>query len=138
MIWKRTSSIESLNRLVKNSMSGHLGIEFIEMGDDHLIAKMPVHEKTKQPLGLLHGGASAALAETLGSVASVLCTPDNSTSVVGIDISSKHLRAVKDGYVWAKVSPIKIGKTLHLWEIKMYDKKNQLCCDSRLTVLVKV
>ncbi len=137
MIWKQKFSLEGLNALIKNSMSGHLDIRFVEIGDDYLIAQMPVNKKTKQPLGLLHGGASAALAETMGSIASVLMCTDVDQQVVGIDISAKHLKAVKTGPVLARVQPIKLGKTLHHWQISIYNPMQELCCDSRLTVLVK-
>ena len=136
-MWKQEFTLEGLNTLTKNSMSGYLGIVFTQKTDHYLEAEMPLSPKTTQPMGILHGGASAALAETLGSIASVLMTDSPDQMVLGIDISSKHLKSVSSGKVRARVLPVKIGRTLHLWQIRMYDEQNNLCCDSRLTVLIK-
>jgi len=99
-IWKSRPTTEQMNQFNQNGMDAHIGIEFTEIGDDYLIAKMPVDHRTKQPMGLLHGGANVVLAETLGSVASVLCLEDRSKqSIVGVEINANHLRSVKSGYV---------------------------------------
>ena len=136
-IWKQKASIEGLNNIGKSSMVGHLGIEITAIGEDFLLARMPVNEKTKQPMGLLHGGASAALAETLGSMASLLCLEDPiKKATVGIDISASHIRSARSGFVHAKASPLKIGQKLHVWEITIKDDQDRLVCVSRLTCMI--
>lgn len=138
MIWKQKAvTTEGLNNFGLQNMPGHLRIEFIEVGDDFLIAKMPVDERTKQPMGLLHGGASAALAETMGSVASVLCIDDiTKQSAVGVEINANHLRAARSGFVYGRVSPIKIGRTIHVWRIQITDENQREICESRLTTMI--
>ncbi len=137
MIWKNNPTLEGINMLGKNSLSGHMGIEFTEIGTDYLRATMPVDHRTKQPMGLLHGGASVALAETMGSVASVLSLDDiGSASVVGVEINANHLKSAKSGYVTATVRPVKIGRTLHIWDIKITNDNKDLVCVSRLTIMV--
>jgi len=136
MIWKHEVTIEILNSFNKN-MSKFLEIEFTEIGPDFLIAKMPVNEKTMQPFGLLHGGASVVLAETLGSVASNLCVNDMmQEAVVGIEINANHLNGARSGYVYGKVSPLKLGRTIQVWEIKIIDENEKPICSSRLTTTV--
>jgi 1,4-dihydroxy-2-naphthoyl-CoA hydrolase len=120
----------------KNTMSEHLGMEFSELGDDFLKATMPVDNRTKQPYGLLHGGASVALAETLGSVASALVINSDEYNCVGIEINANHIRGVSAGLVTGIASPIHLGSTTHVWDIKIYDEKNKLVCISRLTVAI--
>jgi len=138
MIWKQSFTLDGLNAMNKNTLGEVLGMEFIAFTDDSLSIKMPVDHRTHQPMGLLHGGASAALAETVGSVASVLCLDDpQSKQILGVDISSKHLRGVRSGDVVAICSPIMLARSMHVWHIKMYDERQRLCCDSRLTVVVK-
>jgi len=137
MIWQQQFKIEALNELHVNSMSKHLGIAFTEFGDDYLKATMPVDNRTKQPMGILHGGASVALAETLGSVAGTLCIKDLMThTVVGLEINANHLKSAKEGYVIGVAKPIRIGRTVQVWEIKIYDPQNTLICVSRLTLAV--
>lgn len=137
MIWKNNPTVEGLNAVNKNTICDHIGIEFTEVGHDYLIAKMPVDSRTKQPMGLLHGGASVVLAETLGSVASVISHEDvTKQSIVGIEINANHLKAAKSGYVYGKVTPIKRGRKLHIWEIVITNDKNEKVCVSRLTVMV--
>jgi len=136
MIWKHEVTIEMLNAFNKN-MSKYLEIEFTEIGSDYLIAKMPVNEKTMQPFGLLHGGASVVLAETLGSVASNLCIEDmTSEAVVGIEINANHLNGARNGFVYGKVSPLKLGRKIHVWQIDIHDNNNKPICSSRLTTTV--
>ncbi len=138
MIWKTIPTIEGLNALNQNCLVTHLGIKFTEVGSDFLIAEMPVDERTKQPMGLLHGGASVALAETLGSVASVFVVEDPmAQKVVGVEINANHLRSVTDGIVYGKVTPIKIGRSLHIWNITITNAEGKEICISRLTTLVK-
>jgi len=135
MLWKNIFSLESLNAISKDTLNETLGIEFIECGEDFLIARMPVDKRNHQPAGLLHGGANVALAETLGSVGSYLAT-DNpmSKKIVGVEINANHLKAVRSGYVYGKVSPIKVGRTLHIWQIEIRDDQHDLTCISRITV----
>ncbi len=134
-IWKTRPTPEQLNQF-KKGLDKHLGIEFTEVGDDYLIAKMPVAEHTKQPMGLLHGGANVVLAESLGSVASVLLVNMMEQTVVGVEINANHLRAVKSGFVHGKVTPIKIGRTMHVWQINIHDDEGRHTCVSRITIAV--
>lgn len=117
-------------------MVEHLGIEFTEMGEDFLRGKMPVDHRTKQPAGLLHGGASVTLAETLGSTAAYLCVDMEKFYCVGLDINANHIRAVTDGFVIGTARPLHIGKSTQVWEIKIVDEKEKLVCISRITMSV--
>ncbi len=137
MIWKNSPSLEGLNNLSKNTINENIGIEFIEIGNDYIVAKMPVDQRTKQPMGLLHGGASLVLAETLGSIASVLLIDDlTKEAAVGIEINANHLNSTKNGYVFGTVRPIKTGRRIHVWEIKIKDESNKPICVSRLTTMI--
>lgn len=122
--------------LGNNTMTDHLGIHFLEIGEDYLKATMPVDHRTRQPYGLLHGGASVALAETLGSVGSHLVVDSSQFNSVGIEINANHLRGVREGIVTGIARPIHTGKTTHVWEIKIYDEREKLVCVSRLTVAI--
>jgi 1,4-dihydroxy-2-naphthoyl-CoA hydrolase len=133
MIWKQKWTIEHLNSFSKNTMQEFLGIEFLEIGDAHLKAHMPVNERTKQPMGLLHGGANVVLAESLGSVASVMCIDVEKQTVVGLEINANHLKAVYDGLVYGITKPIHLGRTIQVWEIKIYNEADQITCISRIT-----
>ena len=113
-----------------------LGIEFLEIGDDFISARMPVDHRTHQPMGILHGGASVALAETLGSVASTLLIDLSRYNCVGIEINANHLKTARNGYVTGKATPIHIGKKTHIWEIKINNESNDLVCISRLTAMI--
>lgn len=117
-------------------MCSHLGMRFTEIGEKHLSATMPVEARTKQPAGLLHGGASVALAETLGSVASQMCLTSDQKMAVGIEINANHLRSASSGFVTGKASPIRLGQKLHVWNIEIHDDRNELICVSRLTVMI--
>jgi len=137
MIWKNKFDIDSISNISLNTMVQQLGIKFTEIGDDYMIATMPVDARTVQPMRILHGGASVALAETLGSVASYACVDPNKYNTVGIEINANHLKAVMEGNeVTGKVTPIRIGKKLHVWKIEIVDKENNLVCISRLTTMV--
>lgn len=138
MIWNPNKglTLERLQALSKDTMAEHLGIEFIEIGDDYLVARMPVDHRTKQPFGLLHGGASVALAETLGSVASALVIDNNTSLPVGLEINANHLRSVKEGFVYGTARPFHLGRTTHVWEIKITDEEKKLICVSRITVAI--
>lgn len=135
-IWKGEVTTDLLNELNENTLGEFLEITFIEVGDDYIKATMPVSNKTKQPFGLLHGGASVALAETIGSVAS-WCVVNRDVFIgVGVEINANHIKSVTEGIVTAICSPIKIGGKIHIWEIKIFDDKNELCCISRFTCMV--
>lgn len=129
-------SIEELNKMSQSTMAEHLGIKFIQLDKDALSATMPVNEKTHQPYGLLHGGASAALAETVGSVASWLCIDPAQQICVGLEINCNHIRGKTEGFITATARPLHIGATTHVWDIKMLDENQRLICISRLTVAV--
>ena len=137
MIWKNTLSIEAINDFSKNTASEQLGIVFKEIGEDYLVAQMPVDHRTVQPFRVLHGGASVLLAETLGSIASTLCIDLSQFQAVGIEINANHLSSAREGStVIGTVRPIRIGKTLHVWNIEIKDEKGKMVCISRLTVAV--
>jgi len=137
IIWKQQFTIEGINALSVNTLNENLGIEFIEIGDDYLIGKMPVDNRTIQPLGLLHGGASASLAETIGSVASALCLEDlERKSTVGLEINANHLIGVRSGYVYGKARPVRLGRNIHVWNIEIRDEEANLVCVSRLTLAI--
>jgi 1,4-dihydroxy-2-naphthoyl-CoA hydrolase len=133
-IWKMQLTLDQLKERAKGTLVEHLGIEFLEIGDDFLTARMPVDHRTKQPAGLLHGGASVALAETLGSVAARLCLEKERKGVVGIEVNANHLRAVKEGWVKGIARPIHVGSSTQIWEVRIFDEQERLVCISRLTV----
>jgi 1,4-dihydroxy-2-naphthoyl-CoA hydrolase len=128
--------LENLTKFSANTMVSHLGIEFTEIGDDSITAKMPVDHRTHQPLGLLHGGASVALAETLGSVAASCCLDLNTQYCVGLDINANHTKSVKTGYVFGTTKPLHVGKKTHVWEIRIVNDANELVCISRITMAI--
>ncbi len=134
-IWKKEFNLEQINQFSKGSIVSNIGIEFIEKGDDYLKASMPVDYRTKQPLGILHGGASVVLAETLGSVASYMTLDDNKYSV-GLEIKANHLKSVAKGVVTGKVTPVHIENSNQLWDISIKNEENELICVSRLTMMV--
>ena len=119
-----------------NTMVSTLGIEITDFGEEYLCGKMPVDDRTKQPFGLLHGGASVALAETLGSMGAGMHVDLENYSVVGIEINSSHLKAMKDGWVYGKAVPIRIGRKIQVWDIDIKDEKDNMVCKSRLTLAV--
>ena len=134
IIWKYRTTVEQIQERCKNTLIEHLGIEILEIGDDYLKAKMPVDHRTRQTAGILHGGASAALAETLGSIAAGLCVDRETKGVVGIEINANHIRPVHDGWVTGVTRPIHVGKATQIWEIKIHNQQEQLVCISRLTL----
>ncbi|MFZ6025268.1 MAG: hotdog fold thioesterase [Bacteroidota bacterium] len=136
-IWfHQALTIADIQPLGKNTMGEHLGMVFTELGDDYLKATMPVDHRTKQPYGLLHGGASVALAETLGSVGAALTVDPEKMICVGQEINANHLRSVREGLVTGIAKPVHIGASSQVWEIKIYDEREKLVCISRLTVAV--
>jgi 1,4-dihydroxy-2-naphthoyl-CoA hydrolase len=135
-IWSTQPTLEGLNTFPRNSMVEHIGIEFVEIGDDYLKARMPVDRRTVQPMGLLHGGASVTLAETLGSTAAYLCIDASKKICVGLDINANHIRAVTSGFVYGVVRPVHVGGSTHVWEIRITDEQDRLVCISRITMAV--
>lgn len=136
MIWTVKPTLEQLQDRCKNTMCEHIGMVFTEIGDDFISAKMPVDHRTKQPAGLLHGGASVALAESLGSIASALCLKDRSMMPVGVEINANHIKSATSGFVQGTARPLKIGGKLHLWNIEIKNEIGDLICVSRLTVMI--
>lgn len=135
-IWKNIPNLQAINELNKNTLGETLGIEFTDFGDDFLTATMPVDERTKQPFGLLHGGANIALAETLGSVASLLVVNQELFIGVGVEINANHLKAVFNGKVTGICKPLHIEGKNHVWEIKIYNDAQELSCISRFTCTI--
>lgn len=136
-IWfNKELSLAYLGQLAKGNMGEFLGIEWAEIGDDFIKARMPVDQRTKQPYGLLHGGASCVLAETLGSVASAMAIDHDRFYCVGIEINANHVRSAREGFVTGIVTPLHLGGSTHVWDIKIYDEKEKMICVSRLTVAI--
>ncbi len=136
-IWfNKELSLQDLTPLGPNTMATFLGMEWLELGDDYLKIKMPVDDRTRQPYGMLHGGASCALAETIGSFASHFVMDNSQFICVGLEINANHIRSARDGFVTATCSPLHIGNTTHVWDIKIHDEREKLVCISRLTVAI--
>jgi 1,4-dihydroxy-2-naphthoyl-CoA hydrolase len=135
-IFKEGITLEELNKQSRNTMVEHLGIEFTALGPDFLEAKMPVDKRTHQPFGLLHGGASVALAETLGSMAAACCIDMTRQFCVGLEINANHIKGVKTGYVKGITKAIHIGRKTQVWEIRITNEKDELVCISRITMAV--
>lgn len=131
----RPPDLDALNALSPGTAIETLGIVFTDVGPDHITATMPVDARTRQPYGLLHGGSSVLLAETLGSSAGNLCVPDDRICV-GIEINANHLRAARDGLVTGTARPLHVGRSTHVWEIRIEDEQGRLVCISRLTLAV--
>jgi 1,4-dihydroxy-2-naphthoyl-CoA hydrolase len=129
-------NLDLLNQLGKGNMIQHLNIEFTDIKENSIYAKMPVDHRTKQPYGLLHGGASIVLAETLGSVAAYGCIDTTKQYCVGLEINANHIRSVRDGYVTGVASPIHIGNKTQVWEIRIHNEKLDLICISRITLAI--
>jgi 1,4-dihydroxy-2-naphthoyl-CoA hydrolase len=138
VLWKREPDIEQLQQSMQATLLGHLGMTIEAFGEDWISVRMPVDQRTIQPYGILHGGASVALAESLGSLASVLCIEDTSTHTpVGVEINANHLRPVPQGqFVIGTLSPIRIGRRMHVWNIEIRDPQERLVCISRLTIMI--
>ena len=135
-LWKHVPDLDGINSWAGNSMADHLGMRITEIGVDFLRGTMPVDHRTKQPFGLLHGGASVTLAETLGSLAGTLCIDANESMAVGLDINANHVRAVTEGIVTGTARPLHIGRNTQVWEIRIENESGQLVCISRLTLAV--
>lgn len=136
MVFQIKPSLTQLNNTKHQTMVTHLGIEFTGIGDDFLEATMPVDHRTIQPMGLLHGGANVALAETLGSLAASLTVDQEKQAVVGLEINANHLKSVRSGKVKGIAKPIHLGKSTQVWEIKIFNEADQICCISRLTMAI--
>ncbi|WP_028022450.1 hotdog fold thioesterase [Enterovibrio calviensis] len=134
-IWKKSISLEGLNKTSANTLVEHLGIQYTAFDDSSLTGTMPVDSRTHQPLGMLHGGASVVLAETLGSLAANMCVEENKYCV-GLDINANHIRAMRSGQVIGTATPIHLGATTQVWQIEIVDDRGRLVCTSRLTMAV--
>ncbi len=138
MLWKIPITLEQLKPWFEgDDMIAHLGIECVEVTDHYLVARMPVDHRTRQSFGILHGGASAVLAETIGSIAGNLCVDLQKFYCIGVSIYTEHLRSIRSGYVYAKTHPIHLGKTIQRWQIPITDEKDQLISLSVLVLAVK-
>jgi 1,4-dihydroxy-2-naphthoyl-CoA hydrolase len=135
-IWFKHYSLDDIGALQQGNMGGHIGIEIMRIGPDHLDARMPVDERTMQPDGILHGGASVALAETLGSIGGSMVVDRERFQVVGQEINANHLRAVREGFVHGSAKPIHLGRRSQVWGIEIFDDQKRLICISRLTLAV--
>lgn len=135
MIWRRQTTLDTLNAMNEGTMMALLDIRYVALTDDALEATMPVDHRTHQPFGLLHGGASVVLAETLGSMAGYLCT-EGDQKVVGLEINANHIRSVRSGRVRGVCKAIHTGRRSQVWQIEIFDEEGRLCCTSRLTTAV--
>ena len=134
-IWQKPISVEILTQSTVNTADSHLGIEFVEVGDDYIVGRVPVDARTRQPYGLLHGGISVVLAETLGSCGAAFSTPPDHRAV-GLDINANHLKGVTSGWVTGTARPVHRGRTTHVWQIELRDEAGDLTCISRITMAV--
>jgi uncharacterized protein (TIGR00369 family) len=134
-IWKKPVSVELLTEAHLETAVGHLGIEFLEVGDDYIRARVPVDKRTRQPYGLLHGGVSVVLAETLGSCGAAYSSPEGHRAV-GLDINANHLRSATSGWVTGVTRPVHIGRTTQVWHIDLTNDQGELTCVSRITMAV--
>ena len=135
-IWFGSGDIAELQAHGRDTLVNHLGIEFLELGPDFLRARMPVDSRTHQPAGLLHGGASAALAETLASEASLLCLDRSRQRCVGLEINANHVRGAQSGFVVGIARPIHIGRSTHVWDVRITDERGKLVCVARMTMAI--
>ena len=136
-IWfNKQLSLEDIRPLGKDTMGEYIGIEWTEVGENFIKAKMPVDHRTKQPYGLLHGGASCVLSETIGSVASAMVVDHSKFVCVGLEINANHVRSARTGFVTGIATPLHLGANTHVWDIKIYDEIEKLVCVSRLTVAI--
>lgn len=134
-LFVREATCESIDKLHEGTAVARLGIEMLQVGPDILRARMPVDERTRQPVGILHGGASVVLAETLGSTAANLCLPPHQQAV-GLDINANHIRAIRSGWVTGECRPIHLGRTTSVWQIEIRDEQDRMVCISRITMAI--
>ena len=132
----KKNTLEQIEAFQKNTMTDQLGIKITDYGNNYICGKMPVDHQTKQPYGLLHGGASVAFAETLGSIGAGMQIDYNNQSVVGVEINASHLKSIKKGWVYGRAQPLRVGKTIQVWDINITDKDDNLICVSRLTLAI--
>lgn len=135
-IFNSAATVASLNALSENTIASHLGIVFTLIAEDRLEATMPVDHRTHQPLGMLHGGASVTLAETLGSVAALLCLDSSKQYGVGLEINANHIKSVREGLITGVAKPVHIGGRTQVWEIRIYTSAQDLVCISRITIAI--
>lgn len=135
-IWQTSISLLALETRSKNTIMEYLGIEFTEVGDNFLVARMPVDDRTRQPLGIMHGGASCVLAETIGSSAANYCVDNTKFYCVGLDINTNHVRSVREGYVIGTAKPIHLGRSTQVWGIEIVNEESKLISITRLTMAV--
>jgi 1,4-dihydroxy-2-naphthoyl-CoA hydrolase len=135
-MWFKNYTADELNNWPQNNIGGHLGIKYLEITENSISGTMPVDERTHQPFGILHGGASVVLAESLGSIASFMCIDPEKYAAVGLEVNANHLRPVSKGIVTGVCTPIHIGSKTHIWDIKIYNEKGKMTCVSRLTVAI--
>lgn len=135
-IWQIALTVEALDARSKDTMMDHLGIRFTDIGEDFLTASMPVDSRTRQPLGIMHGGASCVLAETVGSTAANCCIDFNRFYCVGLDINTNHLRSIREGFVYATAKPYHLGQSTQVWGIEIKDEQQRLISINRLTMAV--
>ena len=136
MIWLTEVSVDAMNQRSADTLAAHLNIEFIEIGDDYLKAQMPIMDQVKQPLGIMHGGASCVLAETVGSTAANYCVDQSTHYWVGLVINTNHLRAIRQGVVVATAKPYHLGRSTQVWTIDIHDEQQRLISVNRLTMSV--
>lgn len=135
-LFNPTITLDTLTKMSTHTMVTHVGIEFTRMGEDFIEARMPVDHRTHQPLGLLHGGASMVLAETLGSIAATCCVDPTKQYCVGLEINANHVKSVREGFVTGITKPIHVGKKTQVWEIRITNEQQELVCISRITLAV--
>lgn len=135
-IWHHNVTVEQLNERGKNTLAEFIGIQFTEVGDDYLIATMPVDNRTKQPIGILHGGANVVLAETMASTAANIVIDIEKQYCVGLEINANHIRSTTEGVVIGKTYPLHIGRTTHVWQVEIKNELGKLTCVSRMTASV--
>ena len=135
--FRRFKTPAQLNEWAANTAVSHLGIELIEQGEDYIRGRMPVDARTRQPFGLLHGGCSVVLAETLASIGANLCLDDPALQAAGIEVNANHVRAVTEGWVIGTARPVHVGKATQVWEIRIVDERDKLVCISRLTLAIR-
>jgi len=134
-IWKKPVTVELLTAMSADTATAHLGIEFLEVGDDFITARVPVDTRTRQPYGLLHGGVSVVLAETLGSCGAACACPEG-YKAVGLDINANHVRGTTSGWVTGTARPVHMGRTTHVWAIELHNEAGELTCVSRITMAI--
>ncbi len=134
-IWKQPVSVDTLTEMHRQTAPEYLGIEFLEVGDDYIRGRVPVDTRTRQPYGILHGGVSVVLAETLGSCGAAFSCPPGHRAV-GLDINANHLRSETSGWIVGTARPVHIGRTTHVWQIDLANEKGQLTCVSRITMAI--